>query len=444
MANGLLDMLGGAIGTTPPAYLEGLLGQQAVEDLRKRSIGSGLVNALVGYAAMPKNQNLGLGRILAGAAQAGMTGAQNVYDTATKDYMTSQQIAKMQREQNQEASARDAINQLLQDPRVANDPLAVAYIKSNPQEALKTYAVPKGSDVKVVGKSLVDPTGKVIYTDPTEAALKAPPSRERIVGGNLVQEVMIGAPTPENPEGQWKQIGSGARFKAEAPVTFDNSVLDFAAQQYLKTGVMPSLGAGSSKMRQAIITRASEINLGQGMSAAEGAEQMVANKATSAGILQLQKQKTMVGAFEKNAMRNADIALRLSGQADRTGVPVFNKWLQAGQRSIAGNPTVSAFNAANETFVNEYAKIMSGSMGNTPVSDSARAHAHEMLSTAQTKDQYEAVVRVLKEEMKNRMIGFEEELKEAKKSLSPSKSTGSNVTVDAVQAELERRKRGNK
>lgn len=100
MANGLLDVLGNALGTTPPAYLEGLLGTQATEDLRKRSIGSGLVNALVGYAAMPKNQNLGLGRILAGAAQAGMQGAQGVYDTATKDYMTSQQIAEMKRKQD--------------------------------------------------------------------------------------------------------------------------------------------------------------------------------------------------------------------------------------------------------------------------------------------------------------------------------------------------------
>jgi hypothetical protein len=100
MANGLLDLFGSALGTTPPSYLEGLLGSQQTEDLRKRSIGTGLVNALIGYAAMPKNQNLGLGRILAGSAQAGIQGAQGVYDTATKDYMTSQQIAEMKRKQD--------------------------------------------------------------------------------------------------------------------------------------------------------------------------------------------------------------------------------------------------------------------------------------------------------------------------------------------------------
>lgn len=137
MANGLLDMLGGAIGTTPPAYLEGLLGQQAVEDLRKRSIGSGIVNALVGYAAMPKNQNLGLGRILAGAAQAGMQGAQGVYDTATQDYMMQQKINEAKRQQERQAAQQAAVQQAAtQYPEYADA------IRANP-ELLKDIVAAK-------------------------------------------------------------------------------------------------------------------------------------------------------------------------------------------------------------------------------------------------------------------------------------------------------------
>jgi len=100
MANGLLDLLGG-LGTTPPAYLEGLLGAQPVEDLRKRSIGTGIANALIGYLATPKNQNLGLGRILANTAQAGIGGAKGVYDSATADYMQAQKIEEMNRKKTQ-------------------------------------------------------------------------------------------------------------------------------------------------------------------------------------------------------------------------------------------------------------------------------------------------------------------------------------------------------
>lgn len=95
MADGLLNMFGRALGTTPPSYMEGLLGSQATEDLRKSAIGTGLVNALIGYAAMPKNQNLGLGRILAGAAQAGIQGAQGVYGQALEDYQTRAKIDEM-------------------------------------------------------------------------------------------------------------------------------------------------------------------------------------------------------------------------------------------------------------------------------------------------------------------------------------------------------------
>ena len=98
MADGLLDVLGSALGTTPPSYMEGLLGTQAVDDLRKRSIGTGIANALIGYLAMPKNQNLGLGRILAGAAQSGIQGAQGVYGQALEDYQTKAKIDEMNRQ----------------------------------------------------------------------------------------------------------------------------------------------------------------------------------------------------------------------------------------------------------------------------------------------------------------------------------------------------------
>src|SRR5205085_1463961 len=98
-------------------------------------------------------------------------------------------------------------------------------------------------------------------------------------------------------------------------------------------------------------------------------------------------QEQMVGAFERNATRNADIALANSAKVDRTGVPVVNRWLLAGMKEIAGDKDVATFHQANETFINEYAKIMSGSMGNTAVTDSLRKEARDMLSTAQTPAQ---------------------------------------------------------
>ena len=107
---GFAGLLGNVFGTAPPAYMEGLLGQQATEDLRKRSIGTGIANALIGYAGMPKNQNLGLGRILAGAAQAGIGGARGVYQNATQDYVQGLSIEEAKRKQDRQRELESMIS----------------------------------------------------------------------------------------------------------------------------------------------------------------------------------------------------------------------------------------------------------------------------------------------------------------------------------------------
>jgi hypothetical protein len=119
MANGLLDYISG-FGATPPEYLGGLLGQEAVDKLKGRAATTGIANAVLGYLAAPKNQNLGLGRIIGQSLQAGMTGAQGVYDNATQDYMAQQKIAEMQRQQKQQA-AQDLFRSRIGQPNATRD-----------------------------------------------------------------------------------------------------------------------------------------------------------------------------------------------------------------------------------------------------------------------------------------------------------------------------------
>ena len=189
------------------------------------------------------------------------------------------------------------------------------------------------------------------------------------------------------------------------------NALDDAAQQYRTTGIMPSLGMGGVAEKVKIMNRASELSRAAGDDAQAAAIQKQVGKASVGALTQLTRQETMVGAFEKNAVKNADLALSMSDKVDRAGSPVLDKWIQAGRKNVTGSPEVAAFNAANQSFVNEYAKVISGSMGNTAVSDSARQHAMDMLSTAMTKDQYKAVISTLKQEMNNRMAGFSEQKK---------------------------------
>jgi len=151
MANGLLDYISG-FGATPPEYLGGLLGQEAVDKLKGRAATTGIANAVLGYLAAPKNQNLGLGRIIGQSLQAGMQGAQGVYDTAAQDYMAQQKIADLQRKQAQQAQMQSMIAGI-QDP---NERL---FAELAPEQYVTSKLKPMERKFEKIGNQLVDVSG---------------------------------------------------------------------------------------------------------------------------------------------------------------------------------------------------------------------------------------------------------------------------------------------
>ena len=209
----------------------------------------------------------------------------------------------------------------------------------------------------------------------------------------------------------------------DAANSFTPAAIDNAAARYNIDGTLPpmGMGKGGSAARSQILNRAAE--LASGTNGTDQRVNQLTTKASASTLLQLKKTKTMIKAFEEMANKNADIALEMSEKVDRTGSPVVNRWIQAGRSKLLGDDDVSTFNTAVNVFANEYAKIMSGSMGNTPVSDSARKEAHEILNTAQTPAQLRANIKLLQREMKNRIIGLDEsehELIQQMKSASTS------------------------
>ena len=200
MANGLLDYLSG-FGSTPPEYLGGLLGQEAVDKLKGRAATTGIANAVLGYLAAPKNQNLGLGRIIGQSLQAGMTGAQGVYDTATQDYMAQQKIGDLQRKQAQQAQMQNMIAGI-QDP---NERL---FAELAPEQYVAAKLKPTERKYEKIGNQLVEVSGAtptVAFTGEKEAPFKVGATRDFVQGSNkLTQEYQ--------PDGTWKTIATGSAF----------------------------------------------------------------------------------------------------------------------------------------------------------------------------------------------------------------------------------------
>ena len=257
----------------------------------------------------------------------------------------------------------------------------------------------KSGVVPVVGYS---PPPKEVAQKATPVLVNGVPKTLKVPGTNEVKILMSDGtlisggsiPTPKSPE--------------EPTPEFTEAAINNAAARYNIDGTLPpmGMGKGGATARSLILNRAAELASG-----VDGTDQRVAQlttKASASTLLQLKKTKTMIKAFEEMANKNADIALEMSEKVDRTGVPVLNRWILAGNNKLKGDVDTATFNTAVNVFANEYAKIMSGSMGNTLVSDSARKEAHEILNTAQTPAQLRANIKLLQREMKNRLIGLDE------------------------------------
>ena len=139
-----------------PDYLGGLLGQQALEDLQKKALTTGLINTAIGYIAQPKNQRFGSALPYIGRAlQAGQTAAQGVYDQGLKNWEMQQKLEQLNAQK--EAVARVSAT----NPELAN------VLKAYPTAA-------SGVLERVYTAKETKPTGKLLTKE--EAVLQGLPT----------------------------------------------------------------------------------------------------------------------------------------------------------------------------------------------------------------------------------------------------------------------------
>ena len=85
----------------------------------------------------------------------------------------------------------------------------------------------------------------------------------------------------------------------------------------------------------------------------------------------------------------------------------------------ATNATPIVISAVN-TLVNEYARVTTSVTGGGITSDTARREIETLLASKHTKEQVREVVDLMKTEMENRRIGYEQQEKDLTKSISAS------------------------
>lgn len=185
----------------------------------------------------------------------------------------------------------------------------------------------------------------------------------------------------------------------EATEGMSPEAVKLAAQQYLAgdKSAVQNVGRGTQgakdlrSIRGEIAKQAAE----SGMSGADIAAKIGEFEGVKAGERTLSTRSANIEMAVNEADQFATLALEQSQKVGRTKFIPINRALQSWEKNT-GDPDIRAFGAANNSFINAYARAVSPS-GTPTVSD--KDHAREMLETADSQEQYKAVIGQLKKEM---------------------------------------------
>lgn len=211
--------------------------------------------------------------------------------------------------------------------------------------------------------------------------------------------------------------------KATEPGAVGTSVSDegveLAARNYLTTGQMPPLGMGDKTTRQRILDRAGQLG-GSGASISANKADYGAN---SESLKKMQTQRDAIGAFENTAGKNIDIFLDAAGKVVDTGSPLANTLARQVTGKMLGSPDQAKYDAARQVAINEIAKITSNPTLSGQLSDSARHEVEAFNPQGATLAQTVAVMRLLKQDMGNRVGSLDTQLADIRGRLAPKKVT---------------------
>jgi hypothetical protein len=182
---------------------------------------------------------------------------------------------------------------------------------------------------------------------------------------------------------------------------FDDATVGALADRVIsgESGVLVGLGRGAQGSENIGKIQAS---VAQKMAAANMPPDAIAKaRADIAG--KMQEQRTLGTSTANNTLYGdtaaaaMDTALKASASVPRGRWAPLNALANMGMKAWS-DPDYGAFLTANNTLVSEYAKATSPVGSPT---DSQRAHAFELLSTADSPEKYDRVVRMMHQEIEN-------------------------------------------
>lgn len=224
-----------------------------------------------------------------------------------------------------------------------------------------------------------------------EAGSKLPPLYTRDAKGNIMLAPGAEDATRKLTEARHPQQGEPLNDQAVQMLADRVRAGDVKALVGLGRGIQ-----GSADLRR-IQTRVAE-DASAGKPVNEAARSILENAAQQSGLVTAERTQAAIMAklsvYGRTAFNATDIALAASKEVPRTQFMPVNKIINAG-REKTGDPKVVALGQALMTLSNEYARAIGG--GHGTVHD--KEAAERRLSAAQTQEQLEAVINIMRREV---------------------------------------------
>jgi hypothetical protein len=190
---------------------------------------------------------------------------------------------------------------------------------------------------------------------------------------------------------------------AQAAANLSPDSIQFAADTYRSTGKFPGSFGRSPAMQAVVLNKISQDALANGDTAGSIAARSAALKANGTALDQITKQETLTSGAVATLDSNLKSLQALGQKLDTTGSPLINRAVTAFNQGVAGDPDTAAYVSMLNAVQSEYAKIASNNNGNSPISDSAKADAKEVINKLMSQGGIAAVAQAMRTESANRL-----------------------------------------
>lgn len=211
-------------------------------------------------------------------------------------------------------------------------------------------------------------------------------------------------------------------LQAGGSASVSPEVVDYYSRQSLVGDNSWKTGLGRSKTGQAIIAAVESRMPELAKEAGIEPEVAAAQRDVRGGIVAALKDRTKFVAasdqFVSNFQKQSDLVEKYLKPGVAGATPVINRWIQAGRKSVAGDPEVAAFDTAIRGLAREHQRIVTGVTSNAQLHASAQETADQLLNVNMTADQVRATLKVMREEATNARNSGRDEVETLKTQLT--------------------------